>query len=408
MWSKPWGMGEGAAISGGLIVAGLAIQLSAGAISWELLAWPINIVLLCLFIVVLVAFYAGRNHSYFIRWALTYRAAVPALAAVAIVTFVMGVTKQDDTSHNMLRRMLRCWPFVLTYIWMAVLLGLAVVRGVCQFRWRRLPSLLNHTGLFVALLCGTLGSADMQRLTMNARMGQAEWRAVDGQAQEHELPLAIELQAFSIDEYPPKLMMIDNATGGGLPEGRPEQLSMDSVSVEGSLCGWQVRVEQLLEYAASTPAADTIRYVEWPTVGATNAAYIVLTRGDQRREGWVSCGSFLFPYQALRIDSLTSVVMPDREPRRYCSEVKIYTQKGTICHTTIEVNRPATVEGWKVYQLSYDQVKGRWSDMSVFELVRDPWLPGVYVGIFLLIAGAISMFITAGRPAKRMRSDDVE
>ena len=38
---------------------------------------------------------------------------------------------------------------------------------------------------------------------------------------------------------------------------------------------------------------------------------------------------------------------------------------------------------------------GRWNETSTFELVKDPWLPAVYVGIYLLLAGAILTFITA-------------
>lgn len=40
---------------------------------------------------------------------------------------------------------------------------------------------------------------------------------------------------------------------------------------------------------------------------------------------------------------------------------------------------------------------GKWSNVSVFELVTDPWLPIVYVGIFMLLIGAVGMFLTAGR-----------
>ena len=40
---------------------------------------------------------------------------------------------------------------------------------------------------------------------------------------------------------------------------------------------------------------------------------------------------------------------------------------------------------------------GQWSNVSVFELVRDPWLNVVYVGIYLLIIGAIGMFLTASK-----------
>ena len=87
--------------------------------------------------------------------------------------------------------------------------------------------------------------------------------------------------------------------------------------------------------------------------------------------------------------------MPERKPHRFATEVKIYTQEGTITECTIEVNRPMEIEGWKIYQLSYDETKGRWSDVSVFELVRDPWLPVVYAGIIMMMAGAVSLFVSA-------------
>jgi hypothetical protein len=43
-----------------------------------------------------------------------------------------------------------------------------------------------------------------------------------------------------------------------------------------------------------------------------------------------------------------------------------------------------------IYQYGYDESMGKYSRQSVFELVRDPWLPLVYTGIFMLLAGALS------------------
>lgn len=65
----------------------------------------------------------------------------------------------------------------------------------------------------------------------------------------------------------------------------------------------------------------------------------------------------------------------------------------------IDVNKPLSVDGWKIYQVSYDETKGKWSTVSVFELVRDPWMPLVYTGIILMLAGAFFLFITA--PTKK-------
>lgn len=98
--------------------------------------------------------------------------------------------------------------------------------------------------------------------------------------------------------------------------------------------------------------------------------------------------------------------MPEREPKRFASEVVVYTQGGTIKRGIIEVNRPLKVDGWKIYQVSYDEEKGRWSDVSIFELVRDPWLPVVYVGIVMMMLGAIGLFVNAQR--KRAGNGNVE
>ena len=69
------------------------------------------------------------------------------------------------------------------------------------------------------------------------------------------------------------------------------------------------------------------------------------------------------------------------------------TESGKRQQAVIEVNKPLSIEGWKIYQLSYDETKGKWSDTSVFELVRDPWLYAVYFGLILMVIGAVCMFV---------------
>ena len=88
---------------------------------------------------------------------------------------------------------------------------------------------------------------------------------------------------------------------------------------------------------------------------------------------------------------------PEREPQRYLSRVELMTEAGLHAFADIEVNRPLSVEGWKIYQLSYDTSMGRWSETSVLELVRDPWLPFVYVGLGMMMLGAVFMFLSLQR-----------
>ena len=336
----------------------------------------------------------------------------------------MGLTPQVAATRRPsdplgLTRMLCFWPFILIYIYVSVIVGLVAIGQISRFTWRRLPSLLCHTGLLVVLVCGTLGSADMQRVRMYCEQGKPEWRALNERQDVVELPLAIQLERFTIDEYPPKLMMVDSA-GIPIPPDKPATLLIDSTFSGGSLGGWTLRIVRRLDNAApavfagmagSMPeemmgrlqmdslgmALNRGGFVPYSGRGAQCALLVRATRGSAVREGWVSCGSYLFPYQGLKLPDGRTVAMPAREPERYASLVDIYTRSGKNIRTTIEVNRPFTVDGWKVYQLSYNEQMGKWSTLSVFELVRDPWLPSVYAGIFLLLAGAVLMLVTGVR-----------
>ena len=87
----------------------------------------------------------------------------------------------------------------------------------------------------------------------------------------------------------------------------------------------------------------------------------------------------------------------DGSPRRFASDIQILTKTGEDIRTTIEVNKPVEVDGWKIYQYGYDTQMGAMSQISILELVSDPWLPLVYTGIYMMLAGAVCMFVLGGR-----------
>jgi len=410
MWNKPWNLKEGFLIGGGLIVCGLMLQFSVGPIDWKAFAYPVNILVALLFVMGVALVYALRGKSYALRFLGSYAAAIPALVYAVVLTAVMGLTRQvadgyEATDFLGITRMLSFWPFVLIYVYIAVILGQVILKRLFCFAWKRdIPFMFNHLGLFIVMLSATLGSADMQRLTMTVTKEQPEWRAVDAHGQVTELPIAIQLNEFTIDEYPPKLLLVDNETGQALPEGNPEMVVADQAEAApdgsiGTLGEWQVRLLEVLEYAAPEMTEDSTAYTPWEQTGATSAVHVALTsvKTDRVVDGWVTCGSYRFPYQVLPLTSQVSLAMADREPQRYTSNVEVLTVSGGHYKTDIQVNKPFKVEGWKVYQLNYDTQMGRWSEISVLELVRDPWLPVVYTGIIMMLLGAVCMFVLAQR-----------
>jgi cytochrome c biogenesis protein ResB len=87
----------------------------------------------------------------------------------------------------------------------------------------------------------------------------------------------------------------------------------------------------------------------------------------------------------------------DGSPKRFASDILIQTKSDKTVETIVDVNKPAEIEGWKIYQFGYDTQMGAQSQVSILELVSDPWLPLVYAGIYMMLAGAVCMFVT-GRP----------
>ena len=439
MWNKPYTLKEGTAIVAGLLVTGGLLQVTLGPLEWGLFAWPANFITLILFVFLLIVAYLLRKRSYFCLFMSTMQAAIPAIAAAAILTLIMGVTKQVAEGKRPmdpvgLTKMLSFWPFILVYVWMTAILGEVTINQIARFSWRRFPTLVSHVGLFLILTCGTLGSADMLRVKMYCETGQPEWRGLDAFNNVHQLPVAIQLEKFTIDEYPPKLMLIDK-TGRPLPQDKPENLLVDNGMKSGQLLDCKIDILKRIDNAVPVMLSKMIGkmpegmmgnirmdslgqarnkdgYIASDASGSACALLVRVTRGvnangssdtnlikgqKQVVTGWITSGSYLFPYQALRLKDGRMLAMPNREPRRFASLVNIYTQSGQNIQTEIEVNKPFTIEGWKIYQLSYNEQMGKWSNQSVFELVTDPWLPVVYIGIFMLLIGAVGMFLTASR-----------
>lgn len=388
MWEKPWRLREGLCIGCGLLLTGLLLQFAAGPINWDLFAWPANAIAAAVFVFVSVVAHLLRRRSELVRFHSTAYAAASSLLFAVGLTALMGFTRQVPavaaSTHSPadllgLTYMLGFWPFVLIYLWMALILALTLLKRLSRPSLRDIPFVLNHLGLLVVVVCGTLGSADMQRLRLTAGMEFPEWRAVNDRGQMRELPIAVQLEQFKIEEYPAKVLLANHRTGH-IVSAQPE-----------------VNILKTIDKAAPVATADSTWYVDWPSNGAVTALYVEAAG----KRGWLSGGSYLFPTQMLTLNDSLSLAMAEREPKAFVSTVHIYTKTGKNIRTSIEVNKPFEVDGWKIYQLDYDHRKGRWSDVSVLEFVSDPWLPVVYAGVGMMLLGALCLFVYAPRGRRK-------
>lgn len=394
LWENPWGYVESFFVGFGLIVTGFFLEVFAASNNTFALTHPYNVVFLAAYVLILFVLYKWFSTTQLIRWLTKVPASISSISLVTVMVMIMGVIPQDTSQNNLinnlgLNHITSNWAFLLILFQFLTCLGLISIKRILQFKWSNFGFILNHVGLFLALISGILGTGDLQRLSINVYENKPSLIATDAQKNEIELPFAIYLKDFLIDEYNPKLALIDNKTGS-IAHNDGKNLYLVEKGETYYFNNFEVKIDDFLPNAIRFG----MRYEAVNEIGSPPAAKISVKNiaTDAIQTAWICSGSFRYPYESFKISENYSVVMTIPEVQKFSSDIDILTQEGERISTVLEVNKPFKHRGWKIYQLSYDDKMGKWSDLSVIELVKDPWLPFVYIGIFMMIAGAFYMF----------------
>jgi|GEM_PF-192791 len=191
MWKQPWGYAEGWVICAGLLITGFGLQLITGPVQAGLFQYPVNVAGGLIFLLVLcIGFVVGRKITV-VQWFSGLTASITSLSALLSVVLVMGFVGPG------IERITMSWPFILLFLYFLFVLGFVTLKRIVSFRWRDVPFMLNHVGLFITLLAAILGNGDLRRLRMTVPLENPEWRASDEKNEMIELPLAIELRSFT-------------------------------------------------------------------------------------------------------------------------------------------------------------------------------------------------------------------
>lgn len=407
LWQTPWQYKESALIVAGVTLAGFALQLTLGHFNFFLLHFPANAGVAAALVLLLAASALVRNTAVF-RWLSGVPLAVCCIGALLIFSVIMGLTPQvariDPHAHNIFSDLgftlvTASWPFVLLYALTVLSLGLVIVRRLTMFRIKDLPFYANHIGLWILLLSAGLGAADMQRFVMHVPEGEVEWRVYSANEDVLELPIAIRLKDFTMEEYPPKLVIINREDGEAQPKGKPYFFQLDEKRPAGSLGEWAVTVTEYIHEAVRS--GDAFRASPMPA--STPAANVTVknTRTGEEKNGWV-CGGGNIPgfFSGLSLDDKHIIVMTQPEPKRFASDITALTKEGLKQQAILEVNKPLSIGAWMIYQYGYDNQSGKMSTYSSMELVRDAWLYPAYLGMLLMIIGSCWL-IWAGTGKRR-------
>ena len=259
---------------------------------------------------------------------------------------------------------LPAWPVNLVLlIFLLVVIGVmyALRRKVYAFEW------MMHSGAAVPCLVYAAGLTVLMGLLPQVRMGGVPW-------------LSQMLQFWPFVLIWTWMMVIS------------------ALAALNHLLRWKVReIPFILNHLGVVVA------IVAASLGSADMQTLQLTAftGEAEWRAVDETGRMVEPGIAIELRQFTMEEYPDHSPKRFASDVTVYTKDGKNVSGTVEVNKPLKVNGWKIYQYGYDVMRGSESAYSVFQLVRDPWILWVYIGIFMMLAGAVClMFFMAPKPVK--------
>ena len=401
---KLWGYSESFIVGLTLLLLGFALQILMGNVIEINLHWPYNAIVFSIHIVVCVLSFFLFKETKLIRWICRVPASMVSIVLVLLLTMLIGTIPQTATNNDALvvalglNKITQTWYFLLVVFYFSSCLLFVSIKRIALGLVSNLGFLANHLGLYIALNAGIFGSGDLVRYTMELKENKISWVANDENDKAVVMPLAVVLEDFVMEEFAPKLAIINQK--GELLTKKGKNLFLVKKGLKFELeNGYVAEIVDCLPEAVKVE--NTYRAVN--EEGATPAVYVKVTQSKSgfKTEGWLASGTFLYDQQLLGLGKHEFLVLTKPEPKKFSSKIKIFTVDKEEFNTVLEVNKPFEVMGWKLYQLSYDERFGKYSPTSTIELVRDPWLPVVYLGIFMMISGAIYLFFIGNVKSKK-------
>jgi len=385
-----------------LLFVPVILQMQFGAIPLEMIKFPVNLYFMLELATLIIALHLIFKRSRIIRWLSSSAAAISSIVLFSLLIVPMAIIPQQNNPQLFLGvdHITHTWMFAFASLYLITVLGFTILRRTFPFRSRNIPFFISHFGLWMVLTAGLLGAADRQELMMQVNEGQVVWYGQDEKGKTIELPLAIKLHDFVMRSFPPKIALIN-------PQGQPypikgNQLHEITGASAYNIAQYQINILQYFPEARW----DSVQFINRPGIPAVMPAarVTIITPQKELISGWISSGNYMQNPTVIELGKDTLLALLSPEPEYFGSKVTLYAKSDSSAQEKIiSVNNPAHLEGWSIYQYSYDMELGNDSKYSVFMLVKDPWLPLVYFGMILLMIGSVLLLFTK---TKAQRKED--
>lgn len=176
---------------GFVVVALLSLVLEAtiGSFPYQIFAFPLNILTLVLWLVIIARSYRNRKSSRLATIMLSRGATWLSLSIMALIGIVLGLQRTPSSTS---------WLVVVGLLFVLTHLTFVILRGWRNQGGIRLRFILTHVGLWLALGAGFWGAPDREQLRV-AVDGNATDKAYTMAGAVRRLPYEIRLEELTIE-----------------------------------------------------------------------------------------------------------------------------------------------------------------------------------------------------------------
>jgi hypothetical protein len=392
---------QGFVISLVIFILGMALEWTMGGKGAFLPRWPANLQFGIAFFALLLFLHVYYRKTAVIKWLSRIPAAASAIVFFTFLVLILGLTKQNEPDASDFMRLTgfshvrNSYILLLSGLYLLTCLGLVALRRLTPFSFKNIGFALNHIGLWIIVFAGSLGSGDLERLTLYVDEGKTVNFAYNSAQEPRELPFSVKLLDFDIKVFPPKIALIEQPMMQ-VPEDVKNNFTQIETGQKMKLGDWDITVKDFLPSAREEGKV----FIATKDTFSVPAALIEakFKRGTEIRSGWISCGNYTKEPTFLFLDNHFALAMTNPTAKEFSSLLEVIDNHGKTETVKLIVNKPIHVGAWNLYQTSYDEEKGKWSSLSVIEAIRDPWISVIYLGMFMVIAGALYLFWIGRNP----------
>lgn len=157
------------------------------------LAFPVNLIALLFLLLGIWTLHRYYATIPVVRWLKSIPCTLGTSSFLIILLIIEGIWALQ---------LFRTWIFISALLVLIVILGLITLSKVEDFSRRNILFLLNHGGLWLALIAALFGAPDHEEYKCIASLNQPEYTAISPKGHLQPLPFTIRLDKFELEYYP--------------------------------------------------------------------------------------------------------------------------------------------------------------------------------------------------------------